>query len=52
MSSWRCAVILNEPAAQKEAFNLASLLTNVNPYNLKNQRSRTAACYQLLWLMT
>lgn len=33
-SSWRCAVILNEPAAQKEAFNLASLLTNVNPYNL------------------
>ncbi|ELH7499448.1 host cell division inhibitor Icd-like protein [Escherichia coli] len=34
MSSWRCAVILNEPAAQKEAFNLASLLTNVNPYNL------------------
>ncbi|MDM4926013.1 ash family protein [Escherichia coli] len=26
--------ILNEPAAQKEAFNLASLLTNVNPYNL------------------
>lgn len=34
MSSWRCAVILNEPAAQKEAFNLASLLTNVNPQNL------------------
>ena len=34
MSSWRCAVILNEPAAQKEAFNLARLLTNVNPYNL------------------
>ncbi|HFX7479775.1 TPA: ash family protein, partial [Escherichia coli] len=27
-------MILNEPAAQKEAFNLASLLTNVNPYNL------------------
>nr|WP_235764254.1 host cell division inhibitor Icd-like protein [Escherichia coli] len=25
---------MNEPAAQKEAFNLASLLTNVNPYNL------------------
>ncbi|ELA4717166.1 ash family protein [Escherichia coli] len=27
-------MILNEPAAQKEAFNLASLLTNVNPQNL------------------
>ncbi len=27
-------MILNEPAAQKEAFNLANLLTNVNPYNL------------------
>lgn len=27
-------MILNKPAAQKEAFNLASLLTNVNPYNL------------------
>jgi len=27
-------VILNEPAAQKEAFNLAGLLANVNPYNL------------------
>lgn len=26
--------MLNEPAAQKEAFNLASLLTNVNPQNL------------------
>ncbi|EEV6126798.1 TPA: host cell division inhibitor Icd-like protein [Escherichia coli] len=34
MSSWRCAVILNEPAAQKEAINLAGLLANVNPYNL------------------
>ena len=27
-------MILNEPAAQKEAFNLAGLLANVNPYNL------------------
>ncbi|MCV5535272.1 host cell division inhibitor Icd-like protein [Escherichia coli] len=27
-------MMLNEPAAQKEAFNLASLLTNVNPQNL------------------
>ncbi|MCV5479615.1 hypothetical protein OFN48_29995, partial [Escherichia coli] len=27
-------MILNEPADQKEAFNLANLLTNVNPYNL------------------
>ena len=27
-------MILNEPAAQKEAFNLAGLLTNVNPQNL------------------
>ncbi|HBD0055298.1 TPA: host cell division inhibitor Icd-like protein [Escherichia coli] len=27
-------MILNEPAAKKEAFNLASLLTNVNPQNL------------------
>ncbi|WP_074149404.1 host cell division inhibitor Icd-like protein [Escherichia coli] len=27
-------MILNEPAAQKEAFNLANLLTNVNPQNL------------------
>ena len=27
-------MILNEPAAQKEAFNLASLFTNVNPQNL------------------
>nr|WP_251121963.1 host cell division inhibitor Icd-like protein [Escherichia coli] len=25
---------MNEPAAQKEAFNLAGLLANVNPYNL------------------
>ena len=43
MSSWRCAVILNEPAAQKEAFNLASLLTNVNPYNLIKPDVDTAA---------
>ncbi|EFD9709000.1 host cell division inhibitor Icd-like protein [Escherichia coli] len=27
-------MILNEPAAQKEAINLAGLLANVNPYNL------------------
>ncbi|HAX6708985.1 TPA: ash family protein [Escherichia coli] len=27
-------MILNEPAAQKEAFNLAGMLTNVNPQNL------------------
>lgn len=36
-------MILNEPAAQKEAFNLASLLTNVNPYNLIKPDVDTAA---------
>lgn len=36
-------MILNEPAAQKEAFNLASLLTNVNPYNLTKPDIDTAA---------
>ncbi|EFB4440023.1 host cell division inhibitor Icd-like protein [Escherichia coli] len=36
-------MILNEPAAQKEAFNLAGLLTNVNPYNLIKPDIDTAA---------
>nr|WP_320394085.1 host cell division inhibitor Icd-like protein [Escherichia coli] len=36
-------MILNEPAAQKEAFNLAGLLTNVNPYNLSKPDIDTAA---------
>lgn len=36
-------MILNEPAAQKEAFNLAGLLTNVNPYNLIKPDVDTAA---------
>lgn len=36
-------MILNEPAAQKEAINLAGLLANVNPYNLSKPDIDTAA---------